>query len=223
MRRATILVSMAASVSGPLVLLGSCGTGGRLAPPAGDSAAPPLLSGAGTGAAGEALPSSAPSPVASSVEAGGEAGVDAGPEGGAIPDCRGAAVEGVIELPPASGGMMTNATADASVDLGYNELGGPIAQSRGRLLCCYAAARGRHADLEGTILLDFTLNADGSVKAAAPNFGRSDIKDPAMGACVAAVLTGLSFPPSRRGRGATVSLPIAFRPREAGAPPGAAR
>ncbi len=136
---------------------------------------------------------------------------------GPVPDCTKVkgqeAVE--VEVPAVDGRMMNNASSDASVDVGYAELGAVVVRRLGALRCCYAAARERRPDLAGRLVLDIELEGDGRVRSVSPRGEKSDINDELMTGCVVATERELVFPASRRGRPTRVTLPIVFRPREA--------
>jgi hypothetical protein len=62
------------------------------------------------------------------------------------------------------------------------------------------------------LTVSFTLNPDGSLKQHPEVVSeRSDVDDPAVGACVANVIAGILFPRHPRGFETTVTYPFDFR------------
>jgi TonB family protein len=108
--------------------------------------------------------------------------------------------------------MMNNATADASFDRSYREIGPTMRQKSDRFRCCYDAARQRDPKLEGRLLVSFTLDAAGGVKTVSHVPERSDIQDEAMGACVVATVQEMTFVASKRGLETAIQFPLVFRP-----------
>jgi serine/threonine protein phosphatase PrpC/CRP-like cAMP-binding protein len=131
---------------------------------------------------------------------------------GPIPDCAAIPASGRVEFPPTEAGMMNNATADASFDRSYREIGPTLRRQADRLRCCYDAARQRDPKLEGRLLVSISLDAGGAVKSVSHVPERSDIQDEAMGACVVATVREMTFVASKRGLETAIQFPLVFRP-----------
>jgi TonB family protein len=77
---------------------------------------------------------------------------------------------------------------------------------------CYEKARKELPSLRGDLVLHFTLDPEGKVKAIEVNQQRTTLKAPAVSDCAIKVIKGLSFPPSSRGMETEVNYPYNFNP-----------
>lgn len=198
MPRGSLLAAALACGLSPALLLGACGAS-KSSPSGADATAPSSPPSVGAAnAPGTTEPSST----------GAAAPAKAKPECGKLP-------QSTVELPPTDGGLMNNAQPDASFDRNSNDITTSIQASRDRFRCCYDWALKEHPGIQGSFILTFTLNPDGSFKSAAHDTAKSDIKDPLMGECALDVLRALSFPPSKKGKETTVAYPFRFTPKGA--------
>lgn len=77
---------------------------------------------------------------------------------------------------------------------------------------CYEKARKELPSLQGDLVIHFTLDPEGKVKAIEVNQPRTTLKSPAVSECAMKVIKGLSFPPSSRGMETEVNYPYNFKP-----------
>jgi TonB family protein len=77
---------------------------------------------------------------------------------------------------------------------------------------CYDKARKELPSLQGDLVIHFTLDPEGKVKAIEVNQQRTTLKSPAVSDCAIKVIKGLSFPPSSRGMETEVNYPYNFNP-----------
>lgn len=87
-----------------------------------------------------------------------------------------------------------------------------VRQNFGRFRLCYEKALRAKPDLAGTVRTKFVIERDGSVKDVKDD--KSDLKDPAVVACVTKAFANLSFPQPESGV-VTVVYPIIFIPPDA--------
>lgn len=99
-------------------------------------------------------------------------------------------------------------TAPRAQALTPAEIQATVRASFGSFQACYEAALGRDPKLEGKVVLDFTIDADGEVLS---EIGEgSTIEDRGLTSCMVGVANGLVF--EATGRETTVTYPIAFSP-----------
>ena len=84
-----------------------------------------------------------------------------------------------------------------------------MAKVKGRVQACYERALRRAPLLEGKVLVQFTVGADGRVQAV------EDLADPAMSdaemiSCVLKAVRTAEFPPTSDGDSVTVNYPFVF-------------
>jgi TonB family protein len=77
---------------------------------------------------------------------------------------------------------------------------------------CYEKARKELPSLQGDLVIHFTLDPEGKVKAIEVNQQRSTLKAPAVSDCAIKTIKGLTFPPSSRGMETEVNYPYNFKP-----------
>lgn len=77
---------------------------------------------------------------------------------------------------------------------------------------CYEKARKELPSLQGDLVIHFTLDPEGKVKAIEVNQQRTTLKSPVVSDCAIKVIKGLSFPPSSRGMETEVNYPYNFKP-----------
>jgi TonB family protein len=77
---------------------------------------------------------------------------------------------------------------------------------------CYEKARKELPSLQGDLVIHFTLDPEGKVKAIEVNQQRSTLKAAAVSDCAIKVIKGLTFPPSSRGMETEVNYPYNFKP-----------
>jgi TonB family protein len=77
---------------------------------------------------------------------------------------------------------------------------------------CYEKARKELPSLQGDLVIHFTLDPEGKVKAIEVNQQRSTLKTPAVADCAIKTIQGLAFPPSSRGMETEVNYPYNFKP-----------
>jgi hypothetical protein len=77
---------------------------------------------------------------------------------------------------------------------------------------CYEKARKELPSLQGDLVIHFTLDPEGKVKAIEVNQQRTTLKAPAVSDCAIKVIKGLTFPPSSRGMETEVNYPYNFKP-----------
>jgi hypothetical protein len=77
---------------------------------------------------------------------------------------------------------------------------------------CYEKARKELPSLQGDLVIHFTLDPEGKVKAIEVNQQRTTLKSPPVSDCAIKVIKGLSFPPSSRGMETEVNYPYNFKP-----------
>lgn len=190
---------MAAACAGallPALFLGACG-GGKTASSPADATAPQATS---------AIPEAPSSPAAPAAPPSATTRTRA--------DCPKLG-ESTVDMPPLDAGVMSNAQADAAYDRNAADVNALVQHSRDRFRCCYDVAAREHPGIQGEFVLDFVLKPDGSLKSAAHNKEKSQIKDDAMGECAIDVLKTITFPASKKGKETTVSYPFGFKPKGA--------
>jgi hypothetical protein len=84
-----------------------------------------------------------------------------------------------------------------------------IRQNLGRARACYEVGLRSNPNLQGRVVVNFVIGADGGVGSATN--GGSDLPDPGVVSCVVRAFAGLSFP-APEGGVVTVSYPIALTP-----------
>lgn len=86
--------------------------------------------------------------------------------------------------------------------------------------CCFDVWAAEHPGHEGKLLLVMELEADGSVKSATVDSGRTDIDQAVTQACVVDVAKGLSYPESPSNDATLVEYPFVVQsgPNQEGAP-----
>jgi hypothetical protein len=77
---------------------------------------------------------------------------------------------------------------------------------------CYEKARKELPSLQGDLVIHFTLDPEGKVKAIEVNQQRTTLKAPAVSDCAIKTIKGLTFPPSSRGMETEVNYPYNFKP-----------
>jgi hypothetical protein len=77
--------------------------------------------------------------------------------------------------------------------------------------CCFDVWTAEHADQGGKLMLEMTLNPDGSVEKAEVDTTRSTIDGTVTKACVLAVAKSLDYPESPSKRTTLVEYPFAVR------------
>jgi hypothetical protein len=77
---------------------------------------------------------------------------------------------------------------------------------------CYEKARKELPSLQGDLVIHFTLDPEGKVKAIEVNQQRSTLKTPAVADCEIKTIQGLAFPPSSRGMETEVNDTYNFKP-----------
>jgi TonB family protein len=77
---------------------------------------------------------------------------------------------------------------------------------------CYEKARKELPSLQGDLVIHFTLDPEGKVKAIEVNQQRSTLKAPTVADCAIKTIQGLAFPPSSRGMETEVNYPYNFKP-----------
>lgn len=77
---------------------------------------------------------------------------------------------------------------------------------------CYEKARKELPSLQGELVIHFTLDPEGKVKAIEVNQQRTTLKSPVVSDCAIKVIRGLPFPPSSRGMETEVNYPYNFKP-----------
>ena len=110
--------------------------------------------------------------------------------------------EAPIAIPTRERGRRTAAVSNAV-----------IRQQRGRFRACYDKARAVDADLEGKVLLVFTIRPDGAVTHAEVDHDKSQLKNDALDACLVGVVKGISFPPADEEVGSKMHYPFEFSPK----------
>jgi hypothetical protein len=182
--------SLPASLSLAL-LLAACGGGTQEAAspdtPSGPAPAEPAA-GDAPAAAGDAKPGDA---------GGGWEGEAAATDGGKPGDEK---------VPPkaADSGVVETRTMDVIAKI--------VKDKRQPVRDCYEKARKDLPSLRGDLVIHFTLDPEGKVKAIEVNQQRSTLKAAAVSDCAIATIKGLSFPPSSRGMETEVNYPYNFVP-----------
>jgi TonB family protein len=92
-----------------------------------------------------------------------------------------------------------------------------VASNRDSFRACYDKSLRAHPDIQGSFILTFVVNPDGTVKSAQADQSRSQIHTADLETCAVATLKTLKFPPSRKGMESTVNYPFDFHPK--GPPP----
>ncbi len=83
---------------------------------------------------------------------------------------------------------------------------------------CYDAALATHPDLEGDLVIRWTIDPKGKVTEASADPSRSQITEPGVVACVCDVIKRLQFAPSPGGYETRASYPFNFHPRRTARP-----
>ena len=127
-------------------------------------------------------------------------------------------------------GSGTHATGGPQLRAGVTQVSGRVPpeviqrivrQSFGRMRLCYEAGLARDPNLQGTVVIRFVIDRQGSVPSASAGPG-TDLPDPAVVACVTGAMSNLAFPQPDGGV-VTVNYPIRFGdgegPRGGSSPP----
>jgi TonB family protein len=95
---------------------------------------------------------------------------------------------------------------------GKQEIQQVMADNRDKVRACYDAALAQNPGIAGDLVVDFTIDPRGDVKAAEVNWSQSEIHIPELDTCAADAVRSLKFPPSSRGLESKVSYPFNFNP-----------
>jgi TonB family protein len=100
---------------------------------------------------------------------------------------------------------------DSTVEEGLSkdEVGRVIHEHIGEVRYCYESAMIRKADIQGKLVLDFTIGAPGNVKSAAIN--SSTLGDSGLDQCILSHLMKWRFPKPRGGASVAVSYPFVLK------------
>jgi hypothetical protein len=84
---------------------------------------------------------------------------------------------------------------------------------------CYDKALATHPGIEGDLVMRWTIDPKGVVGQITNDTARSQIFEPSLVSCVAAILGKIQFAPSQRGFETTALYPFNFHPRHSPTPP----
>ncbi|HEU0033152.1 MAG TPA: AgmX/PglI C-terminal domain-containing protein [Kofleriaceae bacterium] len=120
------------------------------------------------------------------------------------------------------GGMRGRTTAVPTVSIGQPVVSGEldkaiirryIKRNIQKLQYCYEKELFTHKTLQGTVMTDFTIGADGIVSASTA----TGIKNKNVETCIAGVVKGIEFPKPKTGE-VRVNYPFVFHPASTAAP-----
>ena len=108
-------------------------------------------------------------------------------------------------------GFVSMDIANSTVDEGLtkDEVGQVIHQHLSEVRYCYESAMIRTPDIEGKLVVDFTVGGTGVVKTAEAK--TSTLPDPRLDDCILRRLRHLEVPASPRRRGRSVTYPFIFK------------
>ena len=78
---------------------------------------------------------------------------------------------------------------------------------------CYEKAQENDPDLQGDVVITFTVTPQGRVKSAELNLEKSTLKNEQVGKCAAEEMKKLTFSESSLGMESTMNYPFNFNPR----------
>ena len=93
-----------------------------------------------------------------------------------------------------------------------------VVAHRDEARACYDNALATHPGIEGDLVMRWTIDPKGVVGQIANDTARSQIFEPSLVSCVAAVLGKIQFAPSQRGFETTAFYPFNFHPRRSPTP-----
>jgi TonB family protein len=116
---------------------------------------------------------------------------------------------------PASAGPQGGAAGGAAAgpDRTMDDIRAVVAGNRDLFRACYERSLKQHPGIQGSFVLKFVVNPDGSIKSAEGDASKSQIHTPDLETCAIGVLRGLKFAPSRKGMESTVNYPFDFHPK----------
>lgn len=115
---------------------------------------------------------------------------------------------GRVGRPPLRGITVQGGAVTSTGSSGYrNDIRRVIGSKSRRVKYCYARAMQRNPNLQGRVVVHFTIAADGSVARAHVTSGVGAKLD----ACVVAAVRGAVFPPPPKGQLTKVSYPFVLR------------
>lgn len=80
------------------------------------------------------------------------------------------------------------------------DISSAIAERRTDARACYDAARQRDPKLAGKIIINFAIDSEGVVGETSQGMQEGQLEDPEVVACVSAVIQGVRFAPSPKGK-----------------------
>jgi hypothetical protein len=112
-----------------------------------------------------------------------------------------------------SAGAASSAVHTHDVGRGPSDIRAIVVAHREEARACYEKSLRDHPGIEGDLVIEWTIDPQGTVTRVASDSARSQITEPAVAKCIGEVIKKIRFAPSPGGFETKAFYPFNFRPR----------